>query len=386
MSEGQLTTGSSLSVTTISNEHAEVFPDASVAMEVTVVVPSENTDPEGRSEITDEEQLSVESILKLTTASHEPGSVCTFIVAGQEITGGSLSATVTLNEHVEIFPAASVATEFTVVVPIGKTLPEAGTDITFEVQLSFEVTLKFTTAPQSLGSVFTKMSAGQIIAGASLSITVTLNEHVEVFPSASVATEFTFVVPTGKTLPEDGFEITVEEQLSVEDTLKLTMAPQSFASVLMFMSAGQLITGNSLSVTITLNEQVEMFPDGSVAIEFTVVVPIEKTLPEAGVEITVVEQLSVANTLNVTTALHFPGSALTYLFVQFNTGGILSVTVTLKEHVTVLPEASVAVDVTIVVPTEKNEPDDGTDTTFTEQLSVAVTLKLTTAPHVPGST
>ena len=87
----------------------------------------------------------------------------------------------------------------------------------------------------------------------------------------------------------------------------------------------QLITGNSLSVTITLNEQVEMFPDGSVAIEFTVVVPIEKTLPEAGVEITVVEQLSVANTLNVTTALHFPGSALTYLFVQFNTGGILSV-------------------------------------------------------------
>ena len=129
-----------------------------------------------------------------------------------------------------------------------------------------------------------------------------------------------------------------------------------------------------------------MFPDGSVAIEFTVVVPIEKTLPETGVEITVVEQLSVANTLNVTTALHFPGSALTYLFVQFNTGGILSVTVTLKEHVTVLPEASVAVDVTIVVPTEKNEPDDGTDTTFTEQLSVAVTLKLTTAPHVPGST
>ena len=46
MSDGQFITGSSLSVTTILNEHAEVFPDASVAIEFTVVVPTGNTDPE----------------------------------------------------------------------------------------------------------------------------------------------------------------------------------------------------------------------------------------------------------------------------------------------------------------------------------------------------
>ena len=86
--------------------------------------------------------------------------------------------------------------------------------------------MKFTTAPQSFASVFTYISSGQFIAGSSLSITVTLNEQSEVFPEASVATELTVVVPTGKKLPEDGFETTVEEQLSEEITIKFTTAPQ----------------------------------------------------------------------------------------------------------------------------------------------------------------
>ena len=97
---------------------------------------------------------------------------------------------------------------------------------TVDVQLSAEVTVKFTTAPQSFASVFTYMSSGQFITGSSLSITFTLNEQSEVFPDASVATELTVVVPTGKKLPEDGFETTVEEQLSEEITIKFTTAPQ----------------------------------------------------------------------------------------------------------------------------------------------------------------
>ena len=46
MSDGQFISGRSLSVTTKLNDHAEVFPDASVAIEFTVVVPTGNTDPE----------------------------------------------------------------------------------------------------------------------------------------------------------------------------------------------------------------------------------------------------------------------------------------------------------------------------------------------------
>ena len=73
--------------------------------------------------------------------------------------------TVTVNEQLEEFPAASVATEFTVVVPIGKIEPEAGTDVTVAEQLSVEVTLKFTTALQAFASVFTEMFEGQLITG-----------------------------------------------------------------------------------------------------------------------------------------------------------------------------------------------------------------------------
>ena len=48
------------------------------------------------------------------------------------------------------------------------------------------------------------MFAGQVIAGACVSCTVTENEHVPVFPTASVAVHVTVVVPTGKVEPDAG--------------------------------------------------------------------------------------------------------------------------------------------------------------------------------------
>jgi len=46
-------------------------------------------------------------------------------LTGQLIVGFSLSVTVTVNEHVAVFPLASVTTKVLVVVPIGKVDPEA---------------------------------------------------------------------------------------------------------------------------------------------------------------------------------------------------------------------------------------------------------------------
>ena len=67
-------------------------------------------------------------------------------------------------------------------------------------------------------------------------------------------------------------------------------------------------------------------------------------------------------------------------------GGCVSTTVTVKEQLAVLPEASVAVAVTVVVPFGKVEPDGGFATTVTPgQLSLAVTLKLANAEHSPGA-
>ena len=44
--------------------------------------------------------------------------------------GACSSCTVTVKEQVDVFPQASVATDWTVVVPFWKTLPDGGVDTT----------------------------------------------------------------------------------------------------------------------------------------------------------------------------------------------------------------------------------------------------------------
>ena len=86
----------------------------------------------------------------------------------------------------------------------------------------------------------------------------------------------------------------------------------------------------------------------------------------------------------VTTAPQIFGSfAVVMLAGQTMVGDCVSVMVIVNVQVAVLPDASVAVDVTVVVPTGKKLPDAGTETTVVPgQLSVAVgALNVTTAPH-----
>jgi hypothetical protein len=357
------------------NEHVVELPAASVAVEITVVVPRLKVEPEAGTEATVAEQLSVAVELKFTTAPHEFASVFTIIFEGQVITGAWLSTTVTVNEHEVELPAASVAVEVTVVVPRLKVEPEAGTEVTVAEQLSVAVTLKFTTASHEFASLLTVMLEGQVIAGAWLSTTVTVNEHEVEFPAASVAVEVTVVEPRLKIEPEAGTEVTVAKQLSVAVALKFTTAPHEFASLFTVMFEGQVITGASLSTTVTVNEHVVTLPAASVAVEVTVVVPGLNVEPEAGTEVTVAEQLSVAVVLKFTTAPHELASVFAVMLEgQVITGASLSTTVTVNEHEVELPAASVAVEVTVVVPRLKVEPEAGTEVTVAEQLSVAVTL------------
>ena len=63
------------------------------------------------------------------------------MLAGQAIVGGCVSLTVTVNEHEAVFIAASVAVQVTVVVPTGKVVPDAGTQLMVgAAQLSVAVT------------------------------------------------------------------------------------------------------------------------------------------------------------------------------------------------------------------------------------------------------
>jgi hypothetical protein len=121
-----------------------------------------------------------------------------------------------------------------------------------------------------------------------------------------------------------------------------------------------------VSLTVTLNEQSSVLLDASVAVQSTGVVPTRKIEPEPGTQLTVAPgQLSLGTGVaNVTVAEHCPAAALlTMLAGQFNAGGCVSLTVTSNEHWLVLPDASVAVHVTVVVPTGKLEPLDGSQTT-----------------------
>jgi hypothetical protein len=84
--------------------------------------------------------------------------------------------------------------QFTTVKPGRNTLPDAGThDICSPGQLSVTFTVNCTTASHLPVSMFTDMSGGQLSVGRSLSVTVTANVHVVLFPLPSVAVQTTFV-------------------------------------------------------------------------------------------------------------------------------------------------------------------------------------------------
>jgi hypothetical protein len=111
------------------------------------------------------------------------------------------------------------------------------------------------------------------------------------------------------------------------------------------MFAGQVSTGGSVSLTVTVKLQLPALPAASVAEQVTVVVPFGKAVPEAGLHVSAPRpgQLSVALVVNETTAEHWPGSVLTTMLAgQVSTGGSLSLTVTVKLQLPALPAASVA--------------------------------------------
>jgi hypothetical protein len=178
-------------------------------------------------------------------------------------------------------------------------------------------------------------------------------------PLLSKAVFVTVDVPTMKAEPLAGvLVILVTEQLSVAVTLNVTLLAHEPAAALTVMLAGQLMAGNCVSRTVTVKVQVLLLPLLSRATFVTVVVPTGKAAPLAGVLVMLVTaQLSVAVKTNVTLLAHEPRAALTVMLVeQVIEGGCVSVTVTVKEQVLVLPLPSVATKRLVVTPGGKVEP------------------------------
>ena len=101
-----------------------------------MVTPSGNVEPDGGRHTTGvtPEQLSLAvGVAKVTTlpvmAGHA-GAAIAVTFAGQVIEGGWLSLTVTVKLQVPLLLLASLTVQLTVVVPFGKVVPLAGTQVT----------------------------------------------------------------------------------------------------------------------------------------------------------------------------------------------------------------------------------------------------------------
>ena len=164
---------------------------------------------------------------------------------------------------------------------------------------------------------------------------------------------------------------------------------QEWVVVVVGTTVGQVMTGASVSFTVTRNEQVLVSPTASVARHTTVVRPFGKFEPlpaPAGLCSIVVTpgQLSDAvGEVYVTAAWHWPASVpFVMLDGQLMLGSWLSFTVMVKEQVAVLGvgvAASAAFHTTVVCPFGKTEPLAVLDalcsvTVVVPQLSVAVGL------------
>ena len=125
--------------------HEAVLPEVSVAVQVTVVVPTGNIEPEAGLQTTvTPGQLSVAVAEKLTGRLIEGGQVAaaaTKMFAGQVIAGGCVSLTVMVNEQLAVLPEASLTLHVTVVMPLGKVEPDGGlhTGVPTPGQLSLTV-------------------------------------------------------------------------------------------------------------------------------------------------------------------------------------------------------------------------------------------------------
>src|SRR5262245_60619310 len=118
--------------------------------------------------------------------------------------------------------------------------------------------------------------------------------------------------------------------------------------------------------TRTENSQLVALPQASWAWQMTMVLPIGKKLPLGGMQVTVVGgQPPVAELVKLTTAPLGVLAGTVILLEQFSTmgGQAPPVTVTVKLQLVELPQSSCAVQKTGVVPTGKELPLGGLQTT-----------------------
>src|SRR5918994_2104593 len=190
-------------------------------------------------------------------------------LAGTLTLGAVVSFTDTVKLPDAVLPAASVASQMTVVAPRPNVDPGAGVH-------------SVKTEPSTRSSAEALNVA--VAPAAEVSLTVTVNELSPVFPALSAAVQVTVVVPIGKISPGVLPHVTPtgpSTSSSAVAASQVAAAPVGpVASTVRF--AGTVTTGLVTSWTSTVNVAVPLLPALSVAEHVTVVVPSANFVPEAG--------------------------------------------------------------------------------------------------------
>jgi len=208
------------------------------------------------------------------------------------------------------------------------------------------------------------MSAGVVITGGSVSCTVTVKLALPVLPFASVAVQFTVVVPRPKVLPEDALHTgpTAPSTRSWAVTEKIAAAPAALVASRL-MLPGTVIAGAVESLTATLKLAEALFPRVSEAAQVTVVLPMANVLPEAGAHDTErspsTMSLAVGGLHDATAPLAPVASTVMSAGAPLIDGAVVSTTRTTKLELPVLFELSLAEQVTVVSPKANCEPEAG---------------------------
>ena len=136
----------------------------------------------------------------------------------------------------------------------------------------------------------TVIDAGAVTTGAVVSATMTLNDAEPLLPCASTAVQATVVEPMGKIEPLAGTQVTVTtpSNASIADAVNVCGVPAGLVASIVTV-AGTEICGGVVSPTVTGNDAVPVLPCLSDAVQFTVVSPIGKVAPLAGVQVTATE-------------------------------------------------------------------------------------------------
>jgi hypothetical protein len=193
-----------------------------------------------------------------------------------------------------------------------------------------------------------------------VSTTDTVKAPEAVFPCESVAVQVTFVEPSEKSDPEAGEQVTGSgpsmSSTAVGATYETRDPSGPFASREKLVGSPVRTGGvESTRRTVTVNAFDAVFEWASVAVHVTVVAPTENVVPEAGLQLGVIEPstLSLALAEYVTTAppgcpvvtVKSPGTVIV--------GGVVSTRFTVTEKLPLVEFecASVAVQMTVVDPT-----------------------------------